>query len=91
MDSLYSPRLSSKAQLTVYWIPNTEAAARLRQYLVGKGVSFNERDVTTSAAYAQEMMNLSGQNTSPVIVSGERKWVGWDKSVEASLQTALRL
>ena len=84
-------KFANSHELVVYCIPNSQAADGLRQFLAKSGTRFVERDVTTSAAFAQEMMQLSGQNTSPVIVMGEHRWVGWDKSVQASLSSMLKL
>lgn len=90
MDLHFNSKLSAPS-VTVYWIPNNEASMRLREFMVGKGIGFTSHDITTSAADAVEMMKLCGQNTAPLIIAGDRQWMGWSKEIQSSLQSALKV
>lgn len=90
MESL-SPSTGLQPGVVLYCIPNQQATQSIREFLRKKGVHFTEHDITQSAFYAQELMQKTGQNTQPLIVSGELQWVGWNSSVQAALQSALKL
>ncbi len=80
----------AKNKVILYCIPNQEASARAREFLKKHHTPFEERDITTSAAYAQDMMMKSGQNTQPLIINGHHQWIGIDARVQEALVRSLK-
>jgi glutaredoxin len=63
---------------------------RAKQYLSGRGVPYEERNVEENEAYGPEVINLSGQRHVPVIVVGSHAVVGFKKpELDAELDALL--
>jgi glutaredoxin len=59
----------------------------VKQFLLDKGIEFEDVDVFTDPKAMDEMIRISGAVTTPVIVIGKEVIVGWDQSkVEKALQ-----
>jgi glutaredoxin len=66
----------------------------VKEFLSQRGVSFQERTVDQNQAYAQEMVNITGQTGVPVTVINGQPVIGFDRSrleyYLAQTQTARR-
>jgi glutaredoxin len=51
-----------------------------KEYLSSKGISYQNLDVSSDSALAEEMVKVSGQMGVPVIVIDGNAIVGFDKS-----------
>ena len=51
----------------------------VKQFLSQRGISFEERDVSRSSSYAQELMNSTGQMGVPVTIIDGEIVVGFDR------------
>ncbi len=72
--------------ITVYSTPTCPYCKLAKEYLREKGIAFNDIDVSSDPASANEMVKKSGQMGVPVLDIGGRIIVGWNKS---SLEEAL--
>ncbi len=58
-----------------------------KSYFQGKGIEYEEKDVTNDAGLQQEMINKSGQFAVPVIDIGGKIIVGFQKAqIEETLK-----
>lgn len=88
MDSFVSSDLllASKGKHAVlYTIPNNAECRAAKEFLLKRGVKFEEADVTKSAAALEEMLKLSPAGRPPVLVSAGRSASGFDESKFASV------
>jgi glutaredoxin 3 len=65
-------------QVTVYTTPTCPWCTKVKTFLNDKGVSFEEKDVSDNNQAAQEMIELTGQRSVPVIKKGGQYVVGFD-------------
>ncbi len=72
--------------ITVYSTPTCPYCKLAKEYLREKGIAFNDIDVSSDPAAANEMVKKSGQMGVPVIDIGGTVIVGWNK---ASLEEAI--
>ena len=75
-------------KVLVYSTPTCPYCVRLKQYLTEKNIPFEEFDVGTDQAKAEEMIKKSGQMGVPVIDIDGKIVVGFDKP---EIQKALGL
>ena len=75
-------------KVLVYSTPTCPYCVRLKQYLTEKNIAFEEFDVGTDQAKAEEMIKKSGQMGVPVIDIDGKIVVGFDKP---EIQKALGL
>jgi S1-C subfamily serine protease len=52
----------------------------VKEYLSQRGINFQQRDVSRNLAYAQELMNNTGQMGVPVTIINQQTVVGFDRS-----------
>ncbi len=64
--------------VVVYTTPSCPWCNKTKSYLKDKGISFEEKDVAEDSGAAQEMMDLTGQRSVPVIKKGGQYVVGFD-------------
>ena len=64
--------------IVVYTTPSCPWCTKTKTYLKDKGISFEEKDVAGDDQAAQEMINLTGQRSVPVIKKGGQYVVGFD-------------
>lgn len=64
----------------VYSTPTCPYCNMAKEYLTSKGVSYQNLDVSSNKALAEEMIKVSGQMGVPVIVIDEKIIVGFDKT-----------
>lgn len=62
----------------------------VKQFLSQRGVSYEERDVSRSQQYAEELVNNTGQMGVPVTVYGREVVVGFDKPRLEQLVSRIR-
>jgi glutaredoxin-like YruB-family protein len=65
-------------EITVYTTASCPWCSKTKTYLKDKGVAFNEKDVADDSQAAQEMIDLTGQRTVPVVKKGGQYVVGFD-------------
>lgn len=75
--------------ITVYTTPGCSACAAVKQYLTGKGLAFEEKDVTTDPAWLDEMKAISGVRIAPVTVIGDQAIYGTFDRQRPSIDAAL--
>ena len=51
----------------------------VKEFLSQKGIGFQERDVSQNQAYAQELMNNTGQMGVPVTIINQQTVIGFDR------------
>jgi glutaredoxin 3 len=66
------------SEVTVYTTPTCPWCNRVKSYLDGKGVTYEEVDVATDYQAAQKMVDLTGQRSVPVVAKGDHYIVGYD-------------
>lgn len=67
------------SQAIVYSSTNCHYCAQLKQYLKDQGIAYEERNIDTNEAYAQELREL-GMMSVPVTVIGETTILGLNPS-----------
>jgi glutaredoxin-like YruB-family protein len=67
------------SQVTVYTTPTCPYCRYVKQFLEGKGVPYNEKNVAADQKAAIEMVSRSGQQGVPVTVIGEEVIVGFNQ------------
>jgi len=65
------------AEVTIYTKPTCPYCAAAKADMDGRGVAYNEVDVTADPAALAEMERASGGRTVPVIVEGDNVIVGF--------------
>jgi glutaredoxin 3 len=65
-------------EVTVYTTPACPWCSKTKTYLKDKGVTFAEKNVADDFQAAQEMIDLTGQRSVPVIKKGGQYVVGFD-------------
>ncbi len=74
-------------EITLYTTPTCPWCGKLKDYLEQRGVDYQEIDVSEDTHAANEMVEVSGQRSVPVLVKGERYVIGYDPdSLERMLQ-----
>ncbi len=68
------------ATVTVYSTPACSFCHQAKEFLQGKGVAFEDKDVTKNPAWIQEMIKKSGQTGVPVIEVDGQIIVGFDRA-----------
>ncbi|MBI2355876.1 MAG: glutaredoxin family protein [Candidatus Doudnabacteria bacterium] len=66
-------------RVTIYTTKTCPYCKMAKQYFAQNNVQYEEKDVTTDAALAQEMIDKSGQMGVPVILIDDQVVVGFDK------------
>lgn len=66
-------------KVTIYTTKTCPYCKMAKQYFTQNNVAYEEKDVTTDAALAQEMIDKSGQMGVPVILVDDQVVVGFDK------------
>ena len=66
-------------QVKVYSTPTCPYCRMVKEYLSSKGIAYENIDVSSNPAMAEEMVNISGQMGVPVVVFGETVIIGFDK------------
>ncbi len=78
-------------RVTVYSTPSCPYCHQVKQYLQGRGVAFDDHDVSRDQAAAQEMVRISGQRGVPVVQIGDQVVIGFDRPrLDALLDGAAR-
>jgi len=70
----------AQKKVSIYTTPTCPYCKQAKDYFKEKGIDFEEIDVATDAAKAQEMIEKSGQMGVPVLDIGGRIIVGFDKA-----------
>ena len=63
----------------VYTSPTCGYCTMVKEFLLQRGVSFEERDVSRDPSHAQELLNSTGQMAVPVTVIDGHMVVGFDR------------
>jgi len=75
-------------KVTVYSTPTCPYCVRVKQYLKDNNIGFEDIDVSTNSAKAEEMVNKSGQMGVPVLDIEGKIIVGFDKeAIEKTLSS----
>jgi glutaredoxin len=64
----------------LYAPPPSAETRQVESYLGRKGICYERLDVSTDELGLAEMVRLTGQTTRPVIVIGDRVFVGFDEA-----------
>lgn len=67
------------SQIEVYATDNCPWCARAKSLLLGKGLEFEEIDISSDPARAQEMIERSGRQTVPQIFIDDEPIGGYDE------------
>ena len=68
------------ATVTIYSTPSCSFCVQAKEFMQGKGVVFEEKDVTKNPAWVQEMIKKSGQTGVPVIEVDGQIIIGFDRA-----------
>jgi glutaredoxin 3 len=63
----------------VYTSPTCPYCKMVKEFLSQKGIGFQERDVSRNPAYAQELVNNTGQMGVPVTIINQQVVIGFDR------------
>jgi glutaredoxin 3 len=74
-------------QITIYTVSVCPFCLQAKEYLRGKGLKFNEKDVEADREALEEMLELSGQHGVPVIVVNGEVVVGYNRTMLDTLVT----
>ena len=66
--------------VSVYGVSTSSETQEVRHFFNGKGVRFEEYDVSMDPQALQKQKELSGQTERPVIVVNDQVLVGFDQS-----------
>ena len=66
--------------IKIYSTPTCPYCRMAKEYLSSKGSSYQDLDVSSDSAVAEEMVKVSGQMAVPVIVVNGEVIVGFDKA-----------
>jgi glutaredoxin len=67
-------------EVKLYAVPYSTESRQAELYLERKGVCHEKVDVSADEHALAEMFQLTGQTTRPVMVIGERVFVGFDQA-----------
>ena len=74
-------------EITVYTTPTCSWCNRVKDFLHGKGVNYQEVNVAGDDQAARKLLDLTGQLSVPVITKGTEVVVGFDQpKIERLLQ-----
>ena len=73
-------------KIKVYSTPTCPYCKMVKEYLSSKSISYEDIDVSSNDALAEEMVKISGQMGVPVVVIDNQAVVGFDK---AKIETLL--
>lgn len=65
-------------KVTIYTTPNCSVCRKAKEYLAGKGITYEEIDVAADRKAADEMVKKSGQMGVPVIIADGVLLVGFN-------------
>jgi glutaredoxin 3 len=68
-----------KNKVVIYSTPACPVCKKAKEYFTGKGIAYEEVDVSTDRAAAAEMVKKSGQMGVPVILVGDTMLVGYNQ------------
>ncbi len=74
------------ADVKLYATPDSAETREAEYYLGQKGFCYETRDISTDEQARASMLQMTGQTSRPVIVVGDRVFVGFD---EAALDDVL--
>lgn len=72
-------------EVKIYSTPTCPYCKMAKEYLLSKGISYQDIDVADNQEAADEMVKLSGQMSVPVISVNGKTVVGFDKEKISSL------
>jgi glutaredoxin-like YruB-family protein len=75
-------------KVTIYTTPSCAVCRKAKEYLAGKGISFEEIDVSSDRSAADEMIQKTCQMGVPVIIADGETLVGFN---QMKLDVALKL
>jgi glutaredoxin-like YruB-family protein len=75
-------------KVTIYTTPGCSVCRKAKEYLAGKGISFEEIDVSSDRRAADEMIQKTGQMGVPVIIADGVTLIGFN---QLKLDVALKL
>lgn len=64
----------------IYTSPTCSYCRMLKEFLSGRGIAFEDHDVTSDAAAAQEVARITNQNAVPVTIIDGQVIVGFDQA-----------
>jgi glutaredoxin-like YruB-family protein len=67
-------------EVKIYTMPTCPHCKTAKEYLSQKGINYKEVDVSQNREAAQEMIQISGARSVPVIVIGDEVIVGFDSN-----------
>lgn len=73
--------MNTTKKVIVYSTPTCPFCTMAKEYLTGKGVAFEDVDVSKDRARAMEMVNRSGQMGVPVITIDDEVVIGFQPAV----------
>jgi len=75
-------------EVKVYSTPTCPYCKKAKEYLPSKGISYQDVDVSSNKAAADEMVKLSGQMSVPVITIDGKVIKGFDQAkIDSLLKT----
>jgi glutaredoxin len=75
--------------VVLYTTPGCPDCAAVRRYLEGKGIDYEERDVSKNPGWIDEMKKVAGVRIAPVTVIGEEAFYGTFADQRPKLERAL--
>lgn len=66
-------------KVEIYTTPSCEFCKKAKEYMKEHDIQYKEYDVKEDADKRQEMIEMSGQMSVPVIVSGDEMMVGFEE------------
>ena len=71
--------IMSKQRIIIYTQTGCSACKNTKDYLAGKGVAFDERNVTEDEEALRELTETYKSRSTPTIVIGDEVIIGFDK------------
>ncbi len=65
-------------KIKIFSQPTCSACNELKEYLKGKGVPFEDRDIISDDEALEEMLHVHKVRVTPLILIGDKKLVGFD-------------
>ena len=68
----------TEKKIIVFSQPGCPPCQTLKAYLMGKGIAFEDHDVSSDPSAAQELVNKYGSRSTPTVVVGDEVMIGFN-------------
>jgi glutaredoxin-like YruB-family protein len=71
------PEQIAEKKIVVFSQPGCPSCQALKAYLTGKGIAYEDHDVSSDPAAAQELVQKYGSRSTPTVVVGDEVMIGF--------------